>query len=307
MLKSLLSFGRAPEYLFPQVDPKTDGPDCLQDCADCTTKFPSKVKVETSRALYGQIKEFHSHVLVATGRSDWKEKVGQEHGSLMEAFDESSAKSKHGVCENPAYHLGPTNIPQRYMVSASNIQAPDHSGQEDYTKPTTVLILPSFTFVDAVSQADVPELVHRFIDNPLDEKNGTDTISASGLSSRPCELDYVILLCSHQRRDARCGITAPLIKKELERHLRPLGLSRDADDSRPGGAGIFFVSHVGGHKFSANVLVYRKKDQQMIWLARVRPEHCEGLVKYTLLEGKVVHPETQLRGGFDRVRGLTSW
>jgi hypothetical protein len=28
----------------------------------------------SSRPLYGQIKEFHSHVLVATGKSDWKEK-----------------------------------------------------------------------------------------------------------------------------------------------------------------------------------------------------------------------------------------
>ncbi|KAJ5797761.1 uncharacterized protein N7503_007057 [Penicillium pulvis] len=291
MLKSILSFGRTPEYLFPKVDPAQDGPDCLKDCADCTIEYPSKVKIETLRPLYGQIKEVQAHVLVATGRSDWKEKVGQEHGSLMEAFDQSSAKSKLG----------------RIMVSASNLTTPDHSGEQDPTNPTTVLILPSFTFVDSVSQADVPDLVHRFIDNPTDEKNGSSAVSASGMTARPCELDYVILLCSHRRRDARCGITAPLIKRELERHLRPLGLDRDADDSRPGGAGIFFVSHVGGHKFSANVLVYRKKDQQMIWLARVRPEHCEGLVKYTLLQGKVVHPESQLRGGFDRVRGLTSW
>jgi (2Fe-2S) ferredoxin len=116
-----------------------------------------------------------------------------------------------------------------------------------------------------------------------------------------------VLLCSHKRRDARCGITAPLIKRELERHLRPRGLYRDADDERPGGVGIFFVSHVGGHKFSANVMVYRKKEQQMIWLARVRPEHCEGIVNYTLLQGKVVHPDFQLRGGFDRLKGLTSW
>ncbi|KAJ5769241.1 hypothetical protein N7520_003800 [Penicillium odoratum] len=291
MLKSLLSFGREPKYLFPKVDPAEDGPDCLKDCADCTIQYPSKVKVETSRPLYGQIKEIQAHVLVATGRSDWKEKPDQEHGSLMEAFDQSSAKSKLG----------------RIMVSASNLQTPDHSGEQDPTKPTTVLILPSFTYVDSVSQADVPDLVNRFIDNLNDEKNGSSAISGSGMTARPCELDYVILLCSHRRRDARCGITAPLIKRELERHLRPLGLDRDTDDSRPGGAGIFFVSHVGGHKFSANVLVYRKKDQQMIWLARVRPEHCEGLVKYTLLQGKVVHPESQLRGGFDRARGLTSW
>lgn len=195
------------------------------------------------------------------------------------------------------------------MVSASNIQPPDNHGKEiDANQPTTVLILPSFMFVDSVSQADVPNLVHQFIDSPGDEKSGpSQRCKETGMAARPCELDYVILLCSHKRRDARCGITAPLIKRELERHLRPLGLDRDADDSRPGGTGIFFVSHVGGHKFSANVLIYRKKDHQMIWLARVRPEHCEGIVKYTILQGKVVHPETQLRGGFDLARGLTSW
>ncbi|KAF3390221.1 Actin patches distal protein 1 [Penicillium rolfsii] len=294
MLRSLLSLtrGSVPDYVFPTVNPEQDGPDCLQDCASCTIQFPAKVKVEKSIPLYGHIKQFHSHVLVATGRSDWKEKVEQERGSLMEAFEDSSAKSKRG----------------RYMVSASNIQPPDHDGKEvEVDQPTTVLILPSFTFVDSVSQADVPHLVHHFIDRPADEKNGTGQIDSGGMTTRPCELDYVILLCSHKRRDARCGITAPLIKRELERHLRPLGLNRDADDSRPGGAGVFFVSHVGGHKFSANVLIYRKQDQQMIWLARVRPEHCEGIVKYTILEGKVVHPETQLRGGFDQKRGLTSW
>ena len=97
MLRSLLSLGRTPNYLFPKVDPAQDGPECLRDCADCTTQFPGKVKVETSRPLYGQIKEFHSHVLIATGRSDWKEKVEQEKGSLMEAFDQPSAKSNLGV------------------------------------------------------------------------------------------------------------------------------------------------------------------------------------------------------------------
>lgn len=195
------------------------------------------------------------------------------------------------------------------MVSASNLQLPDHEKPQDATQQaTTVLILPSFKFVDFVTPADTPEFIKRFVDMPTaDQRTENGASPASRMSARPCELDYVILLCSHRRRDARCGMTAPLIKRELERHLRPRGLDRDADDTRPGGAGIFFVSHVGGHKFSANVLVYRKKQQQMIWLARVRPEHCEGIVNYTILQGKVVHPETQLRGGFDRLKGLTSW
>lgn len=143
-------------------------------------------------------------------------------------------------------------------------------------------------------------------------------------------------MCSQRTRDARCGQSAPLLKREFERHLRPLGLFRDAHDERPGGCGIYFISHVGGHKFSANLLVYRRADAvaatqtngeirngddethqkrdgggmeaaQCIWLARVRPEHCEGIVKYTLLQGKVVKPEEQLRGGFDRMKGVVSW
>jgi len=46
---------------------------------------------------------------------------------------------------------------------------------------------------------------------------------------------------------------------------------------------------------------------QCIWIARVRPEDCEGIVKFTVLQGKVVKPESQLRGGFDRERGVFSW
>ena len=46
---------------------------------------------------------------------------------------------------------------------------------------------------------------------------------------------------------------------------------------------------------------------QCIWLARVRPEDCEGIIKFTVLQGKVVKPERQLRGGFDREKGLVSW
>lgn len=96
---------------------------------------------------------------------------------------------------------------------------------------------------------------------------------------------------------------------------------------------VVFISHVGGHKYSANVMVYRRgtksadaeaqgkengeeqgkkmewdgEASQCIWLARVRPQDCEGIIKFTVLQGKVVHPDRQLRGGFDREKGLVSW
>lgn len=46
---------------------------------------------------------------------------------------------------------------------------------------------------------------------------------------------------------------------------------------------------------------------QCIWLGRVRPEDCENIIRYTVLQGKVVKPERQLRGGFDRCKQLVSW
>ncbi|KAK5093442.1 hypothetical protein LTR70_004803 [Exophiala xenobiotica] len=142
----------------------------------------------------------------------------------------------------------------------------------------------------------------------------------AGVTMKPCPHKAVILMCSHGTRDWRCGKSAPILRREFERHLRPLGLFRDFDDERPGGVGVYFINHVGGHKYSANVMIYRREGRdekggielsneavQGIWLARVRPEDCENIVKYTVLQGKLVKPQRQLRGGFDRERGVLSW
>jgi hypothetical protein len=241
------------------------------------------------------------------------------------------------------------------MLSASNIPTPSHT--TDYNEPTTCLLLPAFTIIQNVTPSKAQDLITSIINQAptnttlitssadSEEQKNPDSVPEitslqlpSGLETRPCPHDVLILLCSQKTRDARCGQSAPLLRREFERHLQPLGLYRDLDDERPGGVGIYFISHVGGHKFSANVMIYRRagfgtreivrggsgvmieneeqeknsreRDQsaaQCIWLARVRPEDCEGIVKFTVMQGKVVKPERQLRGGVDREKGLCSW
>lgn len=235
------------------------------------------------------------------------------------------------------------------MLSASNLPLPfDHSSELPPYRPTTILLLPAFTFIDNVTPTTVPKLITQHISpaptntTPLSTPLPSTNDPSTPFQTRPCPHKYLILMCSQRTRDARCGQSAPLLKREFERHLRPLGLYRDQHDQRPGGVGIYFISHVGGHKFSANIMVYRRADAvidntseekmedgekgdgelvgkkgdyaerlgegaQCIWLARVRPEDCEGIVKFTILRGKVVKPERQLRGGFDRSRMVTSW
>lgn len=263
--------------------------------------------------------------------------VADEKGSIMEALGKSHVKPSNG----------------KLKVSASNIPIPDEPDSQpdtaDAQAPTSVLLLPAFTIIENVTPSSIPDLVTGFINiaptntSPLfpSALAKSDPSTPLELRSRPCPHKYLILLCSQRTRDARCGQSAPLLRREFERHLRPLGLYRDAHDERPGGVGIYFISHVGGHKYSANIMIYRRADtvdrsepesrtsqdqsvndhgspfrecflgdcgaSQCIWLARVRPEDCENIVRYTILQGKVVKPERQLRGGFDRARGLVSW
>lgn len=235
------------------------------------------------------------------------------------------------------------------MLSASNIPTPSHTA--NYSEPTTVVLLPAFLVIENVTPKSVNTLITNFMDQtptnttPLAPFSIPTSLpdplpTAGQLTARPCPHRALILLCSQATRDARCGQSAPLLRKELERHLRPLGLFRDLDDERPGGVGVYFISHVGGHKYSANVMIYRKSDAfgldhleranvseevrplpaqavvgegqeegaaQCIWIARVKPQDCEGIVKFTVLQGKVIKPESQLRGGFDRQRGVLSW
>lgn len=272
---------------------------------------------------------------------------------------------------------GRNYVKQRLMLSASNMPTPSHTS--NYSEPTTAILLPAFTVIENITPAAVPLLISEYINHAPTSKSPLEPITlprslplpnlpiAQQLLARPSPHRALILLCSHKTRDARCGQSAPILRKELERHLRPLGLFRDLDDERPGGVGIYFINHVGGHKYSANMMVYRRPDAfgvdavergklapneevqikkvvqettetpavneaataavtnggeakhedgegaddtgagQCIWLARIRPEDCENIVKYTVLQGKVVKPASQLRGGFNREKGLMSW
>ncbi|CAN9369737.1 unnamed protein product [Alternaria alternata] len=341
------------EELFPTTDPAVDGDDCLHDCASCSVKYPRKFEIDETEELYGHVKGWSTHLIVATGKTDWVRDVADEKGSIMEAVDRGDAKPSNG----------------KLMLSASNIPVPDHSDHS-----SMVLLLPSWQFIDNVTPANIPELITGFVNPGPTNNMPLRSHKASALPPpkspgrdffrRTYPLLDTTVATRHltaqsstiqKTRDARCGQSAPLLRKEFERLLRPMGLYRDLHDERPGGVGIYFISHVGGHKFSANVMVYRhssvvsrpekvnghtngaetrleelkleddsgqevlldaNKEQeadgngeaaQCIWLARVKPEDCENIIKYTVLQGKVVKPERQLRGGFDRAKQLASW
>jgi hypothetical protein len=107
-LKSLLSTARLKisgsstqatpiNGLFPKVNPAIDGDDCDHDCESCTISYPRGFKIDEGDELYGQVKGWSQHVLVATGKSDWVRDVANEKGSVMEAIDRATVKPSQGV------------------------------------------------------------------------------------------------------------------------------------------------------------------------------------------------------------------
>ena len=184
------------------------------------------------------------------------------------------------------------------MLSASNIPIPSHPSDRDpYSAPTTALLLPEFTFIDNLTPATAPSLIKHIstsnttttpLSSPSSSPASVSPVPTSPshshhhpppssssppipiplppppLQTRPCQHLALLLLCSQKTRDARCGQSAPLLAREFARHLQPLGLYRDIHDQRPGGVGIYFISHVGGHKYAANVLVYRRAGMEGI-------------------------------------------
>ncbi|KAF5664887.1 hypothetical protein FHETE_6900 [Fusarium heterosporum] len=322
--------------LFVKTDPTVDGEECLHDCENCSARYPRGFKIEEEDVLYGHVEAWSTHLLVGTGKTDWVRDVADEKGSVMEAFSKASE---------------PTN--GKLKLSASNMPTPHDT--DDYSEPTTLLLLPAFKLLHNVHPLSVPSIVAEVINHaptsmsplnptplPASLPSPDPAAGIPDVSLTDCPHSAVILMCSHRTRDVRCAQSAPVLRKEFERQLRPLGLYRDLHDERPGGVGIYYISHVGGHKYSANVMIYRRPNafglddpvaekqndtngvekngngvngpgedspgaSQGIWLARVMPEDCENLIRYTVLRGKVVKPERQLRGGFDRGRGVMSW
>lgn len=352
--------------LFAATHPDTDGPDCLHDCETCTTSYPRKFSIDESDRLYGHVKGWSTHLVVGTGRTDWVRDVTDEKHSVMQAVGKAGIERRNGKimlsassmpsgeeCHGHGVEEGTSDcllLPAWVVVEAvapSRVPGLLTEVVEASVTNTTPVVGAASRGEEQDKRNEVngEEKENATQNGAQDEEhlsNGADPTAADETSTleptplppsisssfkiRPIPHDYLILMCSHKTRDARCGQSAPLLRKEFERVLRPLGLYRDVHDDRPGGVGIYFINHVGGHKYSANVMIYRRgkrKDGangenqnavprsneavQLVWLARIRPEECENIVRYTVLQGKVVKPGTQLRGGFDRERGLTSW
>ncbi|KAG6045849.1 hypothetical protein E4U17_008107 [Claviceps sp. LM77 group G4] len=178
-------------------------------------------------------------------------------------------------------------------------------------------------------------------------QNSRDTACQKILSSVQDVRDVMVLICGHGGRDARCGTYGPLLRDEFEKKLAQAGIEvargavevhvekkvmpwektqktkevpwwkkfkQEAMEKRKKTARVGLISHIGGHSFAGNVIIYIPPDYEGpggekhelagcgIWYGRVEPKHVEGLIEETIVKGVVV--QDMCRGILDSERKI---
>ncbi|MGH7543363.1 MAG: sucrase/ferredoxin-like domain-containing protein [Gemmatimonadota bacterium] len=96
---------------------------------------------------------------------------------------------------------------------------------------------------------------------------------AGAVRSVPLDGHHVFV-CVHGNRDERCGCWGPPVVEALRTACAEEGVD----------VKVRATSHVGGHKYAGNVIVY----PEGVWYGYVRPEDAGRLVREHLADGRVV-------------------
>ncbi|QUC22664.1 uncharacterized protein UV8b_06905 [Ustilaginoidea virens] len=283
---------------------------------------------------------YAEQVLVCTGRDDWSSRIEDERGGDNLAADLKELFGRGGTYSDP-YH----------NISVLNSSFPSSPPPRTQAQSASAYLLPSFKYIPFLPRVSfdsvqalakgylLPEKLHPAHDclSPIHRDRLTRKTAYQRLLLGVQDVaDVLVLICGHGGRDPRCGIFGPLLRDEFEDKLAKarLRVARDAvrvqlgqaEDTTASAharaigdgavARVGLISHIGGHKFAGNVVIYippasrtRAGEQHAlagcgIWYGRVEPKHVEGLVRETILGGRVV--EDMFRGGIDSKRRLLS-
>ncbi|KAI8343105.1 Sucrase/ferredoxin-like-domain-containing protein, partial [Chlamydoabsidia padenii] len=256
-----------------QIPPTTDLVDCNQCAKDCYehAQYPSYLDLDTTSDLLGSMTPYGRHVMISTGLTDWPERIEQDEsslaGQLVKVLDNDDTYQQH----QPNGRI--------FITNTSHTSTFSTDGQD-------VILLPENIVIANVKPTDALDFYRLFLDKPLP----LQPIQLATLSRQlawPIHANpfaSLILICSHRRRDKRCGVTAPLLAREFDHVLR----ENDVEEQGERGTAVMMVSHIGGHKFAGNLICYTHQGTRGVWYGRVKPCHCKQIVEETILQGKVV-------------------
>lgn len=189
------------------------------------------------------------------------------------------------------------------MITASSFPA------STTADTSSVLLFPSFRRIPSIPHAPTAisdfataylkaRTLHPFHSNLSAAQKANLTRDESRDVSLPTSIDIdtaTILICGHRGRDVRCGILGPLLREQFQSELKRRGIVGE----------VHVISHIGGHKYAGNVIIYLPPSARGhrlagtgIWYGRVDTTKVEGIVEETIVGGRIIYE--LFRGGISQ-------
>ncbi|KAG0366588.1 hypothetical protein BGX24_003623, partial [Mortierella sp. AD032] len=237
---------------------------CPNPCDDDDhPHYPSYLKINQTMPLLHSVKSYERHVLISTGKEDWDSHIDNDKSSLafylQNAIDKGQQRLRDSGSGQTVYRIVLTNssrmadtwdgpgwqvvvLPDQLVV---NNVTPEQC--DDFFE--AFLAPPVETFGQGVTESNGDGTVTQSQDNtaPSQESSTGPSASTGGVQSsgspltrevRTGKTTFVahrwqakaaVMICSHKKRDKRCGVTAAILKKEFTRILRSKDLLGDAE------------------------------------------------------------------------------
>lgn len=259
--------------------------------------LPDGSQLDTDSPLPSKVPEYKKHALVLSPKNKSADEL--EWMSNWQSKLELNPVWPYSVIGELKEHLKHTRFGSDVLVNAISM----HSGNlpvpsRDPREKAHVFVIPDMKLYK-ISPQEVPSFAHflgggrtrQVADHRLsfadylkgadNVVNKTEMVSEASSPSynfpyESCKRDW-ILVCGHNQRDRRCGI----LGKELINEISSKGLDQSKN--------IALISHVGGHKFAGNLILYnymgineRTGENQLdsLWFARVLPPNLSTLFEH---------------------------
>ncbi|KAI9813808.1 MAG: hypothetical protein M1827_003598 [Pycnora praestabilis] len=256
-------------------------------------------------------------VLISTGRDDWASRIEEDDDAVL-VKGVRELMGRGGKFGDPFHNV---------MLTHSSFTPSTTPGLQS----ASAYLFPSFRYVSSIPLE--PRAIQAFVQgfllpNHLHSAHEllSDEQKVSLLQKPEMQEQFekiqdvkeiIVLICGHGGRDERCGTMGPLLCSEFERIFLArgvdilkdppsVGASEDQSGKVPT-ARVGLISHIGGHKFAGNVIIYIPPSFRNdlgessalggkgIWYGRVEPKHVEGIVHETIFRGSVI--QDLFRGG----------
>ncbi|KAL0949559.1 hypothetical protein HGRIS_009608 [Hohenbuehelia grisea] len=334
----LLGHTSNPEKLYAELESSSvpvstaDCRTCLDPCDLGHQSYPRKFDVDMETQLLGSVKAYRRQVIISTGKSDWDREITDTKGSLASYIQTVAARAPTPkLVEDVTPVSLPAGIHRPTDSSRISILNGSHVTVSDDRRHETVLVLPDFKVITGVpsSMAGAEDLWNTALDPKLGRAGAV--LEKGQIRSWALPYSCLIMLCSHKRRDNRCALSAPKLEHafidalehngwiadtrlEDPSHTMDYPLEEvDGDDeereayllkhlkdlSTEKKALILRNSHIGGHKYAGNCIIYTPQGV-CVWYGRVSPHEVESIVENTIIGGLVLPP--LLRGGLNLSR-----